>query len=83
MENMFCLIDSNKGICIPMVFAYRWGNVCTKGITEADIDTLLSGPYHPEYWEIWEEVVNEVEFLFDGQKCTLFEDGDLFAVPVN
>ena len=83
MENMFCLIDANRGIYIPRIFAQRYGSACIKGITKIDIDILLQGPDNDYYFDIWDEVVNEVEFLFDGQLCTLFEDGDLFAVPVN
>lgn len=83
MENMFCLIDGNRGIYIPRVFAQRWGNACVKGLNQDDLNILLAGPDHLEYFEVWDECVNQIEFLFDGQLCTLFEDNDLWAVPVN
>lgn len=82
-SKMFVLVDGNRGIYIPRVFAQRYGQYCTRGLNENDLKILLSGPDHMEYFEVWEEVVNEVEFLFDGQLCTLYENGDLFAVPVN
>ncbi len=80
---MFCLIDSNKGIYIPKVFAQRWGQFCVKGITKEEIDILLSGPDNDQYWDVWDNCVFQIEFLFDGELCQLSEDGDLFAVPVN
>jgi len=82
-ENMFVLIDGNKGIYIPRVFALRWGNACTRGISRGDIDILVAGPDHHEYFDVWDEVVEQVEFLFDGELHTLHESDDLFAVPVN
>lgn len=83
MENMFFLIDANKGIYIPKVFVQRWGNTCVKGITQTDIDILMAGPDHHQYFDVWDEVAHQIEFLFDGQLHTLYEDQDLFAVPVN
>lgn len=83
MENMFCIIDSNRGIYIPQQFARKWGDSVQSGMDEEQKTILLAGPQHSQYWDVWEEIVNEVVFLFDGQKCSLYEDGDLFAVPVN
>ena len=83
MENMFCIIDSNRGIYIPQQFARNWSDSVQSGMDEEQKTILLAGPQHSQYWDVWEEIVNEVVFLFDGQKCSLYEDGDLFAVPVN
>ena len=83
MENMFCIIDSNRGIYIPQQFAKIWGDSVQSGMDEEQKTILLAGPDHLEYWDVWEEVVNEVVFLFDSEKHNLYEDGDLFAVPVN
>lgn len=78
----FCLIDGNKGIYIPKVFARRWGNACVSGIIQSEIDILLDGPDNDQYWDVWDDVVNDITFLFDGEYHTLYQDGDLFAVPV-
>lgn len=82
-NNAFCLIDSNRGIYIPQQFAKIWGDTVQSGMDEEQKTILLAGPQTSDYWDVWEEVVNEVVFLFDSQECTLWEDGDLFAVPVN
>ena len=83
MENMFCIIDSNRGIYIPQQFAKIWGDSVQSGMDEEQKTILLAGPDHLEYWDVWEEVVNDCVFLFDSEKHNLYEDGDLFAVPVN
>ena len=81
-NKQFVLIDGNKGIYIPRVFAQRYGQYCVKGLNEEDLEILLAGPDHMEYFEVWDDVVYQVQFLFDGKLCELSEDGDLFAVPV-
>lgn len=83
MENMFILIDGNKGIYIPKVFVQRWGNNCITGLDQDASKILLEGPAHDDYFNVWDGVVDQIEFLFDGQLHTLYEDQDLFAVPVN
>ena len=83
IEGSFILIDCNKGVYIPKVFVQRWGNVCISGITQKEIDILLDGPDNNEYWDCWDDVVDNIRFLFDGQLCSIFQDDDLFAVPVN
>ena len=82
-NNAFCLIDSNRGIYIPQQFVRNWSDSVQSGMDEEQKTILLAGPQHSQYWDVWEEVVNEVVFLFDSEKHNLYEDGDLFAVPVN
>ena len=81
-NKQFVLIDGNRGIYIPRVFAQRYGQYCVKGLNEDDLKILLAGPDHMEYFEAWDNVVYQIQFLFDGQLCELSEDGDLFAVLV-
>ena len=83
MENMFCLIDGNRGVYIPQQFAKNWGDAVQSGMDEEQKTVLLAGPQTSGYWDVWDEVVSEVTFLFDGVLCTLYEDNDLWAVPVN
>lgn len=83
MVNMFCLIDGNRGIYIPQQFAKNCGDAVQSGMDEEQKTVLLAGPQTSDYWDVWDEVVSEVTFLFDGVLCTLYEDNDLWAVPVN
>ena len=83
MENMFCLIDGNRGIYIPQQFARNWGHAVRSGMTSQQELILLAGPDHDDYFGTWSEIVDDVVFTFDGIECTLFEDNDLWAVPVN
>jgi len=80
-DNAFCIIDSNRGIYIPREFARIWGEASTMTAEQRFI--LSAGPDHVDYWDVWTEIVDNVVFEFDGEKCVLWEDSDLFAVPVN
>ena len=83
MKNMFCIIDGNRGIYIPQQFAKNWGDSVQSGMDEEQKTVLLAGPQTSGYWDVWDECIDEIEFLFDGALHTLYESGDLFAVPVN
>ena len=82
-ENMFCLIDGNRGIYIPQQFAKNWGDAVLFGASKKEIQILIEGPENQDYWDCWAYVVDNIRFTFDGIECTLFEDNDLWAVPVN
>lgn len=76
---MEVLIDSSWGIYIPQVFVERedpeaWG------LTDEEVAVLKSGPDHPAYWGVWEDVVDGATLEEDGKVYRLFEDGDLFLI---
>lgn len=78
------ILDSNRGIYIPQGFAEMhehfygtWSNV-----NQDDLDILLEGPDHEWYWESWQTVCDNAEYLgTDGVKYTLYQDGDVWLVP--
>jgi hypothetical protein len=75
-----CLIDSSHGIYIPQIFSQNEKNDFY-GYSQDDIDILLIGPEHEKYNEAWNNVY-VYAFLYDieGNKWTLWLDGDLWAV---
>lgn len=83
MGNIECLVDGAHGSYVPQVFA----ETCTPsawGVTGADVETLLAGPDHPDYWEVWDDVLLYAQYpADDGRTFTLHQDGDLFAVAVD
>ena len=83
MEKMFCIIDSNRGIYIPQQFAKNWGSSCISGVSLRELEILINGPENPDYFDVWDDILLSVHFMFDGVECTLYEDNDLWAVPVN
>lgn len=77
------LIDSHHGIYVPQIFAERYdaNEYHLYGIDPEDIDILLEGPDHEDYWEAWNNVLNDA-FSEDGRKY-LHQEGDLFLIEWN
>jgi len=80
METWNLLVDSNRGVFVAQSFA---ANYLDTNLKEDDKAILLAGPEHDDYWECWEDVLNYCELTDqDGNKFTLHQDFDLWAVPV-
>lgn len=74
------LIDGHHGIYVPQIFAeilrHGWG------IPQEAFAVLKAGPYHPEYWDTWVEVLDNAWYEAEGHTWTLYQspEGDLFSV---
>ena len=73
---MNLLLDETRGIYIPQAFAQLYGEL----LNDDDKKILLDGPDNDDYWEVWEDVLNE-EYKIDGENGTLYQDGDLWFIP--
>jgi hypothetical protein len=76
-----CIVDGCYGIYVPRTFA-RDFNLRDWGVSEADEEILLSGPKHEDYWETWDQVLNDAKIIIDGEAWALAQDGNLFAVRI-
>jgi len=76
---MELLLDENRGIYIPQVFAQTIDLTKVKTLDHLlwEFEVLNAGPDHPDYWEAWDTVIDELEFT-DGS--TLYQDGDLWIL---
>lgn len=75
------LVDGLFGIYIPKRFAALYGPIL-EGVEEDNLEILMEGPDHPEYWEVWESVLRDAVIVDrNGQRYKIEQDGDLFAVP--
>jgi hypothetical protein len=80
-ENWMCIADGARGIYVPQFFAEM--GLKTEGVKAEDLAILAEGPDHEFYWEAWDDVLRDgVVILTDGQRCHLYQDGDLFLVPI-
>lgn len=78
------ILDSARGVYIPQAFARKfkdflgtWTNVDLDAL-----DVLFEGPEHEWYWESWQTICDNAEYLgADGVKYTLYQDGDVWLVP--
>jgi len=86
------IVSDEHGIYIPREFALRYDREDWH-ISEEDHAILVAGPPggvfsdgdgHPDYWEVWDEVVNNAYYESDGAfgfragVWHLVEDGDLW-----
>jgi hypothetical protein len=72
------LVDGNQGIYVPQRFAINYD--MAQWNVKSDVKEVLNaGPDHEEYWEEWEDVLNNASYTKDGNKWTLYQDGDLWA----
>lgn len=78
---MELLVDGHHGIYVPQEFAKSF-NMRAWHVDPEDEKILLEGPYHPDYWEAWDSVLQNAYYTAkNGEQYYLFEDsGDLFAV---
>ena len=56
-------VDGSRGIYVPKFFAENYPS-CMDG---SERDTLLAGPDHPDYWDVWSDI--------QGSECW---DGDIW-----
>lgn len=86
-EGSILLVDECSGIYVPVRFA-RWAQevagVAVLNVTPADLDELARGPDVDGYWDLWDEILRDVELVDcanGGVHYTLYQDGGLWAVP--
>lgn len=81
-QTVVCLIDGQYGIHIPKLFArdhypHLWG------IQQEDVDILLAGSQHENYWDVWNHVLETAlrpDDVDDTHSWTLYQNGDLLAI---
>jgi len=69
--------SDSHGIFIPQHFAESYNKEQWKDVDPKDIEILLTGPDHENYWDAWESVINDAETVCGG---ILYQDGDLWVI---
>ena len=76
--------DSARGVYIPQHFAESVNRDFLSGVNADDLATLESGPDAEWYWEAWESILDNARLTDStGQVWTLYQDGDLWLVPID
>lgn len=73
---MHVLVDGLYGINVPLRFAQNY-DLNQWGISQENQQILLDGHDHPEYWEVWNEVLETARFEKNGKEFRLYQDDDL------
>lgn len=79
-ENAVLAVDSHHGIYQPKFFVEHYRQF----ITGVDEDTLseLANPDNEHYWEAWETVVDNCTVTIDGNQYSIYQDNDVWLVPI-
>lgn len=81
LSNAQLWYDGSRGIYIPMLFAQEIDRNYIDPSLYDTLDRLAQGPDYDEYWENWEEVLNQVRLPINGKSAYLYQDGGLWLVP--
>lgn len=77
------LVDSHHGIYVPQYFAQAY-DMRAWHVKPEDEKILLAGPDHEWYWDTCDDVERYAwAYPVKGsrKKYTLYQDGDLWAIP--
>ena len=83
-ETAILFASDRHGIYIPQYFAESVNRDLLSGVSDSDMDILIIGPDHDEYWDAWDDVTQSA-ILTDSNGVTycLYQDGDLWLVPTD
>lgn len=84
-DDVEILISDRAGVYLPQEFAetYQSSIVNFREIDKGDWQTLLNGPDDEWYWDAWNNIESTAILKIYGKKYTLYQNGDLFAVPID
>lgn len=77
-RNAVLLEDGWNGVYVPNLFAKNY-DLAEWNVRPDDINILLAGPDHEEYWDTWDEILSYAFCRKDGKVYRLWQDGDLWA----
>jgi hypothetical protein len=82
-DDAVLLLSDARGVYIPKDFTSAVPFERTRNILPDDYAILAIGPDHKEYWEAWMAITDNAHIIADdGSEYYLYQDGDLWAIPV-
>jgi hypothetical protein len=77
------VISDTWGIYIPQRYCSHIDEEIAEEmhIPFEDVQICQAGPDHEWYWESWDIICQNAEWISDGVKWGLHQDGDLWEVP--
>lgn len=81
---MELIVNDSWGIYVPQRYAQKVGFDALTGVDEDTWRIIQSGPDHEEYWWAWDYLITSAVYTsHDGRRYTLYQDGDLWHIPVD
>ena len=71
-------VDSLWGINTPKRFFERYPQFLDH-LNEEDHD-IISNPEHSQYWDVWNQFVQDFRVVKDGDRWSIYQDEDVFFV---
>lgn len=94
--NAHLLVSDNHGQYIPQQFVRHFLEYITNSFLLvqpngdfiptsifSDLEVVDKGPEQEWYWDAWNNVLDKVRLYYKGTTYHLYQDGDLWAIPVN
>ena len=84
--NALLLVSDGFGVYIPQAFTERVNFERVRNVDPADWAIIAKGPTddNPDYWEAWDCILSDADITADdGSVYYLWQDGDLWAVPMD
>ena len=79
-------LNDARGVYIPRDFAQSFvdRNKSVQGVSDEEWAILEAGPEHEQYWDVWNDIETtaKVTDYINGVEYTLYQDGDLWLIPV-
>jgi len=75
-----CIVDGSHGVYVPQRYAILASS--PDMATDEQREVLLAGPDHADYWDVWDEVLEQVRVTRGGNEWILEHDGDVFLVKI-
>lgn len=83
MTGALLLVSEQRGQYVPQRFAHDVDRDRVRGVSSEDWEILEFGPDHEHYWDVWDHVLTNATLVDpSGLAHYLWQDGDLWAVPV-
>lgn len=71
-------VDGSWGIYVPQRFFERYPQFL-EHLNKED-HAIIENPEHEHYWEVWDQFVSNFTVMKDGDRWSIYQDGDVFFV---
>ena len=82
MKNVKLFIDGVHGIYVPQVFAKTMNRTLMSGVSAEVLDYLSQedSSTDADFWDVWDDVLNNARVTVEGKIYYLYHCGDLFLI---
>jgi hypothetical protein len=79
-DQIILAVGSQNGIYTPQIFFENYAQYLD---TPAQQWEELKNPNHTEYWEAWDDLLNDATLTIDGKQYRVEQNEDVWLIPVD